>query len=148
MHRGRAHELQSLWQPFWPVKSTFRSPLFQSGQEIPSSASQERFVTWAQFSSGTVPLDPNSTARSSVYRVNFSKACRTAGARWELCPEPGLPSSSSLGRQEVGSLRTLLHNEIWQSHWIPDTAKAGMFWLGFYWGLRLNSVSWQIPEKI
>lgn len=31
MHRGRALELQSLWQPFWPVKSTFTTQWIWQG---------------------------------------------------------------------------------------------------------------------
>lgn len=66
-------------------------------------------LTFAHVSSGTVALAPNRTAMSRVYTVNFSRAWSTAGPRWEFWPEPGRPSSSSLGRYDVGWLSTLLH---------------------------------------
>ena len=100
--------------------------------------------TLAQVSSGAVTLAPNSTAMSSVYTVNFSRAWRTAGARWELWPEPGLPCKSNLGRYEVGWLRTLLKKQIRQTHWLRQNVRDVQIYfhqigwaLSFSWHLRL-----------
>lgn len=64
--------------------------------------------TWAQDSSGVLALTEYRVGKSKRCTGSLSRWCSKAGAKWELCPEPGAPDKSKRGRYAVGCCRAEL----------------------------------------